>query len=262
MKSVLITGAEGNIGSSLRTVLAERYSLRLLTREPESALESFVADIADLDAILPIFEGMDAVVHLAGSPSVQTPWADILHNNIIGTRNVFEAARRQGVKQIVYASSNHAAGMYEEERAPALYQRRSGFVLDHLAAVRPDSLYGVSKCFGEALGRFYAERYAMSVYCLRIGSVLLGDDPTAEAVRHGSEWLGLSEADNLRRMAATWQSKRDLAREVTACLEAQDVRFGIFYGVSDNPYRFWDLDHARSVIGYVPEDRAPEPDQG
>ena len=258
MKSVLITGAEGNIGSSLPEHLAGRYELRLLTREPQAGLDSFAADIAELDSILPAFEGMDAVIHLAGSPSVQTPWDDILHNNIIGTRNVFEAARRQGLKQIVYASSNHAAGMYEEERAPELYRRRGGFILDHLAPLRPDSLYGVSKCFGEALGRFYSERHGLSVYCLRIGSVLRDDNPTSEAVRHGSEWLGLSEDDNLRRMAATWQSKRDLAREISACLDAEDVHFGIFYGVSDNPYRFWDLDHARTVIGYIPADRAPE----
>jgi NAD+ dependent glucose-6-phosphate dehydrogenase len=262
MKAVLITGAEGNIGSSLRQSLAERYALRLLTREPQLGLESFVADIADLDAILPAFEGMDAVVHLAGSPSVQTPWEEILHNNIVGTRNVFEAARLKGLRQVVYASSNHAAGMYEEERAPVLYRRRSGFMLDQRAPVRPDSLYGVSKCFGEALGRFYSERHGLCVYCLRIGSVRLDDDPTSQAARQGSEWLGLSEEDTLRRMAATWQSKRDLAEEVVACLEAEDVRFGIFYGVSDNPYRFWDLDHARAVIGYVPRDGAPEPDGG
>lgn len=262
MKTVLITGAEGNIGSSLRQGLANRYMLRALTLRPQPNFDSFAADITALDAILPAFAGVDAVIHLAGSPSVQTPWDDILHNNIIGTYNVFEASRRAGVRQIVYASSNHAVGMYEEERAPELYGRRSGILIDDRLPLRPDSLYGVSKCFGEALGRFYSERYGISVYCLRIGSAREDDDPASEAARHGSEWLGLSESDNLRRMAATWQSKRDLTSEVGCCLDADDVRFGIFYGVSANPYRFWDLEHARVVIGYVPQDSAPEPREG
>ncbi|MGI8551427.1 MAG: NAD-dependent epimerase/dehydratase family protein [Dehalococcoidia bacterium] len=259
MKRVLITGAEGNIGTSLREQLAGRYELRSLTLQPQQSFQSFVADIGNLEAITPAFAGVEAVVHMAGSPSVQTPWDDILHNNLIGAYNVFEAARGAGVRQIVYASSNHAVGMYEEERAPELYRRRSGFVFDHLAPLRPDSLYGVSKCFGEALGRYYSERFGISVYCLRIGSARQDDNPSSEDARHGSEWLGLSEQENLRRMAATWQSKRDLCDEIAACLEAEDVRFGIFYGVSDNPYRFWDLEHARSILGWFPRDRAPEP---
>lgn len=258
MKSVLLTGAEGNIGSRLRVQLAEGYALRLLTREPMADVQSVAADIGDLATILPAFEGIEAVVHLAGSASVQSAWEDVLHNNLIGAYNVFEAARLSGARQIVYASSNHAVGLYEEERAPGLYRRRGGFTLDHLAPWRPDSLYGVSKCFGEALGRYYSERFGMNVYCLRIGTVRADDDPTSEAARRGSEWLGLSAQENLRRMAATWQSHADLAREVIACLEAEDVRFGIYYGVSNNPYRFWDLEHARVEIGYRPQDSAPQ----
>gem|GEM_PF-1492990 len=145
MKTVLITGAEGNIGTRLRGNLAEKYELRSLTGDPVAGLESLAADVADLDAILPAFAGIDAVVHLAASPDVDTPWPDVLHNNVEGTYNVFEASRRAGVKQVVFASSNHAVGMFEVDSLPALYRRASGVMVDEHVPVRPDNLYGVSK---------------------------------------------------------------------------------------------------------------------
>ena len=259
MKSVLITGAEGNIGTSMRGLLDGRYEIHSLTREPVPGLDSFAADIADLDAILPAFNGIDAVVHLAGSSGMQHPWEAVLHNNIIGTYNVFEASRQAGVRQIVYASSNHAVGMYEMDRIPELYRSRSGLMLDEQVPFRPDSLYGVSKCFGEALGRYYSDKFGISIYCIRIGTARVDDSPNSEAARKGAAWLPLSEDENLRRMASTWQSKRDLAEEIAACLEAEDVKFDVFYGVSDNPYRFWSLEHAHAVLGWTPQDGAPDP---
>jgi nucleoside-diphosphate-sugar epimerase len=260
MKTVLISGAEGNIGSRLRVALADRYVLRALTRGPVVGLESTVADIADLDAILPAFVGVDAVVHLAASPDVETRWEDVLHNNLEGTYNVFEAARRCGVRQVVFASSNHAVGMFEVEGGPDLYRRRSGVMVDERAPVRPDSLYGVSKAFGEALGRYFSEQHGLNVYCLRIGSVRADDDPCSEAVVNGPgpSWLSLATAEQrLRRLAAVWMSHADLARLVDACLRAEHVRYGIYYGVSDNPYRFWSLDNARADLGWWPRDAAP-----
>jgi NAD+ dependent glucose-6-phosphate dehydrogenase len=260
MKKVLITGAEGNIGSSVRALLADRYEIHALTREPVAGLESFVADLGgDLNALLPAFAGMDAVVHLAGSSGMQHPWEAVLHNNIVGTYNVFEAARQQGVKQIVYASSNHAVGMYELDRMPELYRPRAGLELDHLMPVRPDSLYGVSKVFGEGLARYYSDKFGISIYCLRIGTARLDDSPNSDAAAKGQAWLPLPEEANLRRMASTWQSKRDLADEIDACLQAEDVKFDIFYGVSNNPFRFWDIEHVRAVIGWHPKDGAPDP---
>ncbi|MHB8577815.1 MAG: NAD-dependent epimerase/dehydratase family protein [Dehalococcoidia bacterium] len=206
MKTVLITGAEGNIGAGLRRNLADRYLLRALTRDPAPELESTAADIVDFDAILPAFEGVDAVIHLAASPDVDTPWNDVLHNNIEGTYNVFEAARQRGVKQIIFASSNHAVGRYEVEALPGLFRRGSGVMVDERVAVRPDSLYGVSKAYGEALGRYVSETFGLSVYCLRIGSVLRNDDPVAEAnvaQPNSSLVSGLTRAQLLRRYAAT-----------------------------------------------------------
>jgi nucleoside-diphosphate-sugar epimerase len=259
MKTVLITGAEGNIGSRLRRNLADRHVLRAITRDPVAELESTIADVADLEAILPAFEGADAVVHLAASATVDTSWPDVLHNNIEGTYNVFEAARRQGTRQVVFASSNHAVGMFEADGGPALYRRGSGVMVDHRAPLRPDSLYGVSKAYGEALGRYFSEQHGLSVYCLRIGSVLADDNPRSEAIRNGPGpfWLPpMSATERLRRYAATWLSHADLARLIDACLRAEHIRFGIYYGVSDNPYRFWSLDNARADLGWWPQDSA------
>lgn len=259
MKTVLITGAEGNIGSGLRRNLAGRYTLRSLTRGPIDGLESTVADIADLAAILPAFESVDAVIHLAASATVDAEWPDVLHNNIEGLYNVFEASRQAGVRQVVFASSNHAVGGYEADDVPALYRRSSGVMVGIDAPLRPDSLYGVSKAFGEAMGRYFVEKFGLKVYCLRIGSVLADDDPRSESIRSGAGpfWLPpMTPEERLRRYAATWLSHADLARLVDACLRAEQIDFGIYYGVSDNPYRFWTLDNAKAELGYWPEDRA------
>ena len=256
---VLVTGAEGTIGRAVREHLADRYELRALTREP-AAFPSYVADIADLAAIEPAFAGIEAVVHLAASPAVETPWHDILPNNLIGTYNVFEAARRAGVKAVVFASSNHAIGGYEVDGAPALYDLDDPRVYDHTVELRPDSLYGVSKIYGEALGRLYADRYGLRVHCLRIGAVRAGDDPTApEVLASSPALLDLRTAeDRRRRMRAVWLSRRDCAQLIARCLDAEHVPWAVVYGVSNNPRRFWDIEHARALLGYDPQDAAPE----
>ena len=258
MKRVVITGAEGNIGSRLRVALGERYEIRPLTQSAQP-FPSLVADIGDMDAILPAFDGADAVVHLAASSEVEAAWDDVLHNNLLGTYNVFEAARRGGVRQVVFASSNHAVGMYEYEASPDLYRAASGLMLDARVPLRPDSLYGVSKAYGEALGRYFSEKFGLSVYCLRIGSIRADDDPRSAHVRENSAaWLPpMNEEQRLRRYAATWMSHADFALLVDACLRAEQIDFGIYYGVSDNPYRFWSLDNARADLGFWPQDGAP-----
>jgi len=259
VRRVLITGAEGTIGTALRDYLADRYELSALTREAQS-FPSHVGDIADLDAIAPAFAGMDAVVHLAASPAVETPWPSILHDNIVGTYNVFEAARRAGVERVVFASSNHVIGMYEFDGSPDIYALDDHRTYDHTVEIRPDSLYGVSKAYGEALGRYYVERHGMKVYCLRIGSVRANDDPVApEVLASSPALLDLRTEEERRvRMRATWQSRRDIAGLVDRCLDVEDVSWAVVYGISDNPRQFWDLSHARDLLGYEPKDRAPE----
>lgn len=276
-RRVLITGAEGTIGTLLRkywagnhgsgenNVAANRnvyhsnhdYDVRSLTRQP-SDFPSHVGDIADLEAILPAFQDIDVVVHLAAEPDVETPWDKILHSNIIGTRNVFEAARLNGVGTIVFASSNHAIGMYEEEAAPGIYALDDARVFDETAEIRPDSLYGVSKVFGEALGRYYSDTYGMRVVCVRIGTVRKDDDPCAPEVADSSPWLPISAEEKYERLRATWLSHKDCAQLLMRCIEAEHVRWAVVYGISNNPRQFWDITAARQLLGYQPEDSAPE----
>jgi nucleoside-diphosphate-sugar epimerase len=238
---VLVTGAEGVIGTAVRDRLRDRYDIVSLTREPV-AFPSHVADIADLAQIAPAFEGVDSVVHLAAAASVDSGWDDVLRDNVVGARNVFEASRRAAVGAVVFASSNHAVGGWESEHAPSLYALDDPRRLDERAELRPDSLYGVSKAFGEALGRYYAETFGMRVVCLRIGTVRADDDPCASA--------------RPERLRATWLSKRDCCELIACALEAEGARFAIVYGTSDNPRQIWSLDGARA-LGYAPRDAAP-----
>jgi nucleoside-diphosphate-sugar epimerase len=258
MKRVLITGAEGIVGTVLRKHLKDRYDLRLLTYAPAD-FPSFVADISDYTAITPAFEGMDAVIHLAAAADFDITWKDVLSSNIIGTYNIFEASRRMGVKLVVFASSNHVVGMYEEEAGPSIYELSDSRVYDAHVDVRPDSMYGVSKVFGEALGRFYSDRHGMQVICVRIGSCPPQNDPRFASVAG----LNLNSDEQYMRRRAAWLSHRDCAQLFTRCLESANVRWAVVYGTSNNPRQFWNLLGAREMLGYEPEDAAPiHPDLG
>lgn len=254
---VVLTGAAGVIGSAVREHLGAKYDFVSITHRP-ARFPSVVADIRHLDTIRPAFEGADAVVHLAASIDVTSPWDAVLNDNLIGTYNVYEAARQAGLQAVVFASSNHTIGGYELDGAPAIYKLDDPRAYDHHAEIRPDSLYGVSKVYGEALGRYYHETYGLRVYNLRIGSVLAGDDPTAESVKQSSGWLGLTDDQKYERLRATWLSQRDCAELIACCLEATTVPWATVYGISNNPRRFWDIDHARRLLGYDPKDSAPE----
>ncbi len=254
---VVLTGAAGVIGTAVREHLGERYEFVSITRSPTD-YSSIVADIRNFDTIRPAFDGADAVVHLAASISVDSPWESVLDDNLIGTYNVYEAARQAGLKAIVFASSNHTIGGYEVDGAPRIYDLDDPRVYDHNAEIRPDSLYGVSKVYGEALGRYYQETFGLRVYNLRIGSVRADDDPVAEGVKQSSFWLDLTDKQKFERLRSTWLSQRDCAELIGCCLEATTVPWATVYGISDNPRQFWDLEHARRLLGYAPKDSAPE----
>ncbi len=258
-KRVLVTGASGVIGRAVQEFLSDRYELHALTRSPAD-FPSQVADITDLDAIQPAFTGMDAVVHLAASSSVESPWDDVLPNNLIGTYNVYEAARRAGVDTVVFASSNHAIGVYEIEGAPDLYELDDPRVYDHTVDIRPDSLYGMSKAYGEALGRYYVDMHGLRVFCLRIGSVRASDDPRDPKLADASPpLLNLETAEQrFKRMRGTWLSRRDCCELIARCLDNEDLNWAVVYGISDNPRQFWDISHAKRILGYAPQDSAPE----
>jgi uronate dehydrogenase len=227
MKTILITGAAGDVGSHLRRELAGRYRLVLSDIRPIQSLAtsetSARGDIAMMPDMLRITKGADAIVHLGGF-SVEGPWEMILRANIIGCYNLFEAARRNGVKRVLFASSNHATGFYKRDEK-----------IDHRVYPKPDSRYGVSKAFGEQIGSLYADKYGMEVFCMRIGNVTLAPPD--------------------KRRLSNWISPRDFARLVSVGIEHPDIRFEIVYGVSDNRRSWYDNANARR-LGYQPLDDA------
>jgi nucleoside-diphosphate-sugar epimerase len=254
-RTVLITGADGQVGRVLMRGLAGRYVLRALTYHP-AAFDSVVADISDLGAIRAAFDGIDAVVHLAGVPRVTATWDELLPANVVGVRNVYEAAADAGVPLVVFASSNHAIGMYEVDGAPAIYEPGHGRIYDEHAELRPDSLYGVSKLFGEALGRYYVERRGLRVICLRIGALRENDDPTTPTELEAAPGKLRTPGEKSARHRAVWLSHRDCVSLVQAAIEADHVQWAIAYGVSDNAARFWSLESAERLLGWRPQDGA------
>jgi uronate dehydrogenase len=222
---VLITGAAGRIGTYLRERLSPSdWELRLYDCRPvDDEREVVVADIRDTEALAGAMRDVDAVVHLAGI-STEAALDDILAMNVEGTWRVFDAARRAGVARVVYGGSNHSVGF-----KPRCEMLRTDVEL------RPDTNYGVSKAFGESVGRFYADRYGMRVACLRIGSC--DDRPRSP------------------RMLATWLSPGDAARLVEACLRATNLDYALVYGISANTRGWWDLEPGRA-LGYEPADNA------
>lgn len=224
MKTVLITGATGDVGNHLSRELAGRYKLRLSDRRPLKPPkgQTFVkADIAKMADALRITKGVDAIVHLGGY-SVEGPWESILQANIIGCYNVFEAARRNGVKRVLFPTSNHAVGFYRRDQT-----------IDHRVYPKPDSRYGVSKVFGEALGSLYADKYGMEVFMMRIGNV--------------------NPVPIDKRRLSIWFSPRDLAQLVSIGIEHPDIKFEIVYGISRNKRAWYDNSNAFR-LGYRPQD--------
>ncbi len=227
---LLITGAAGNLGKVLREGLAPlATTLRLTDRNNMGSAadneEIIEAELGDFDAMLKIVEGCDAVVHFGAAP-LERPWEEILDSSIKGGYNIYEAARRHGIKRIVYASSIHAVGYIRREEGA-----------DTDTPHRPDSLYGVSKCFVEDLALMYFHKFGIESACLRINSCF--PEP----------------AD--RRHLSTWMSFKDLVQLVERCLLAERIGHSVIYGISDNRERFFSNDKVRH-IGYLPKDSAED----
>ncbi len=230
MKKVLITGASGSIGVSLQELLRDRYALRLQERPggksvgPARDGEEIVStDLTNMDGMRAAVRGTDAVIHLAASSAVSTPWDDALQNNIVGIYTLLEAMREEGVRRMVFASTNHVTG-YNELKGRPCYPEMP---------VRPDGFYGASKAFGEALARFYVDEHGLEVICLRIGS-----------------WQ--PEPQNVR-MLSTWLSPRDMAQLAWRSIETP-LNWGIFYAISGNTRRYWDIGPTQEMLGYRPDD--------
>ncbi|HYM30965.1 MAG TPA: NAD(P)-dependent oxidoreductase [Candidatus Cybelea sp.] len=230
MQRVLITGASGGIGRRLRTLFKGVYpKIRLSDRVTPNDLapheEFAAAELTDVAALDKAVAGMEGIVHLGGM-ALENNWDTILQSNIVGTYNVFEAARRHGVKRIVFASSNHAIGFYRRSRRIGTDNK-----------VRPDSRYGVSKAFGEALAALYADKHGIGALCIRIGNF---DDRPVD-----------------HRRLSIWIHPEDLAALVRIGLEHPALHYDVVYGASANERSWWD-NAAAERLGYRPKHRAED----
>ena len=247
-KKVLITGMSGLIGGVLkqRLLQAGGYELTALNRREVEGVRTVRADISDLESISPAFEDQDTVVHLAAYLGSQD-WEGQHAGNVLGTYNVFEAARRAGVKRVIFASSGNAIRGFERvppysdiaagkyDKVPANFRK-----LTH-HDVRPEALYGAAKIWGEALARHFSDDYGMSMICVRIGSVTQSDRPRT------------------MRENAIYLSQRDVATHLKACIDApDDLKFDTFFAVSNNKWNYRDLTHPKEVLGWEPQDSADD----
>jgi nucleoside-diphosphate-sugar epimerase len=237
---LLITGINGLIGTVLQNALGHAHEIYGLDREGEFSNRVLSGDISDYQQVARVVQQLNplnAMIHLAGNPRVDASWDSVLKANIIGTRNIFEAAREFQIPRVVYASSNHVTGAYHGFE-PNLYKytQPGPPMISPQDPIRPDSDYGLSKAFGEAVARYYFDRWGIHAICLRIGAVLKDDDPTRQPQN--------------RRI---WLSHRDLVQLVEKSLSS-DVTFGIYYGISNNKDAFWDISNARADLGFAPVD--------
>ena len=218
---ILITGAAGAVGTVLIKGLGDRYQLRAFDRLPLPELEDVVVgELTDFEAVARATQGMDAVIHLAGNPSGAAPWEEILHSNIIGTYNLFEAARRSGVSRIAFASRAGLLSPYPEEITRTVD-----------LPPRPESYYSISKVFGENLGYMYASQFGLECVSVRIGNVR-ADRPHAEHPHH------LSHAD--------------LVRVFERAVIHPGAQYEVVFGVSAGDWPLYDLEHGRRAVGYNP----------
>jgi nucleoside-diphosphate-sugar epimerase len=239
----LLTGAAGGIGQAFFRAARDRYSFRLADRVviaaealegDEQNHEATQLDLVELDACEQACDQIDTVVHLAADANPAAPFYEsLLDNNIKATYNIFRAARDQGCRRVIFASSAWVMGGY----APDVQ-------LPPEASLRPVNLYGVSKCFGEAVAAYFAQTEGLSSIVVRIGSY---DD--------GSEQNWLRAAPHVRELAA-YVSARDLHQLLAYCIEAPDVTFAIVHGVSENRFKRLDLTSTRALLGYAPQDDA------
>jgi uronate dehydrogenase len=230
IRTVVMTGAAGRVARRIRPLLADAWPRLVLSDRLDPAdlrqHETFVpADLADLAAMEQVLAGADGLIHLGGH-AVEGAWEAIHEANIVGLYNTFEAARRQGVKRIVFASSSHAVGFYRRDAR-----------FDDRVRPRPDTRYAVSKLFGEALGSLYARKYGIRVLSIRIGSI--------------------AERPVTCRRLAKWLHPEDLVQLVHIGLTHPDVVDDVVYGISACERAWWDNSRAR-VLGYRPRHRAED----
>ncbi len=236
-RRVAVTGAAGRIGSYFAQQLHHKYDLILIDRDEgdlqkvASYGEIAIAELSELENLTEALQGADTLVHLAGNANPGQTWSSVLENNITGTYNAFVAAKAAGCRRIIYASSIHAVSGYPKDVQVKTSE-----------PVNPGDLYGVSKCFGEALGRYMANQEGISVIALRIGAF----QPESSA-----------EQPDLGMMHG-WVSQRDLIQLMEKCIDVENVRFAVLHALSENTFKRLDISDARELVGYAPEDNFSE----
>ena len=246
MKQLLITGMSGLIGGILQQRFSEigGYELTALNRRTVKGVRTIRADVSDLRTLVDTFKGIDVIIHLAAS-LIDGDWEEQLNSNVIGTYNVFEAARLNNVKRVIFASSGSTVNGFE--RIPPYDQIAAGnytavptnYKMITHEMIRPDSIYGATKVWGEALGRYFSTEYGISILCVRIGNLRIENRP-------------LFDREN-----AVYLSHKDCATFFQKCVELRnDVDYEVLFATSNNKYAWRDLQHSKDVLGYNPEDSA------
>lgn len=246
-KRILITGAAGRIALMVREALEPDHDVFGVDIRPSEAHpQDAVADMTNLDAIRPLFRERDVVIDFANNPAGNLSWEDAYHNNIHATFNSMRAAQEAGVTRYVYTSSNRITEEYQQDYPYSAickgeYEGIDVATFPRITAsmpVRPNGPYGIGKAAAEAAGRYFVDKHGMSVICLRLGTM-------------GREGEGPRD----QRQFATMLTPRDLKHLYQCAVSApDDLRFGVFYGVSNNKWNFWDIEDARQRIGYTPQD--------
>ena len=240
-KKIFITGISGTVGTILSDALSPIFEIDGIDA---NIVDSNSHNMTDLDSCYKFFENADVVIDLAATADQYADWTEIYQNNFLATRNAFEASRLAGVKTFIFASSNHAVGNFElDEPYKSIVNgnyediSNGGFdLIDSNCPIRPDGYYGISKALGESIGRYYSEVHGRSVLCLRIGTVRTDDTP-----------------QDVRQLA-TFLFQKDLVNLILKCIDApEDLKFGIYYGVSNNKWRFWDIENSSKELGYSPQ---------
>jgi NAD+ dependent glucose-6-phosphate dehydrogenase len=247
-RSVLITGAAGNLGGKLRRHLEVRHDLRLLDRDPRGDSSITPADLSRWDpAWVRLFAGVDTVFHFAADPAADVSWADLVAPNLDAMIHAYEAAAQGGVKRFVFASSNHVMGGYKDVPGVTITTElppRPGTRYVSGGVPKDSTPYGAAKLFGERLGKTYAEVRGLSVIAVRIGWVWRGDNTPAGLPPDREDWFRMM-----------WLSDRDFCTLMECCLAAgPGLRFAVVNGMSANRGMRWDISATKWLLGYEPRD--------
>ena len=228
MKKILITGANGRIGRVLVDGLRQMGTYEIIATDivPDRARAVDAVDVTNFDALQSAMPDVDTVIHMAWFMKSTDFHEKIVPVNIEGMVNLYEAARLSGVRRVIFGSSNHATGFYPADQ-----------ITTPDMALRPDSLYGLGKCWGELVGQLYSDRYGISAINVRIGNFSVENRPMS------------------LRATRIWISHRDVVQLIRCCIEADDaIKYLTLYGTSGNTRSWYPIDYLEELIGYKPQD--------